>query len=374
MPKDPVQEVIAAIGPLDEHARAAAHRRWANLTKPEGSLGRLEELGEQLAAIRGQERPVLNHKSVVVFAGDHGVTEEGISAYPKEVTASMVQNFLAGGAAICVFARSVRADLHVVDVGVDSPPLPPRPGLFPRKVARGTRNFAHEAAMTSSQAREATRVGIDVALNIIAAGADLVAVGDMGIGNTTSASAIVAALTGCPVEKVVGRGTGVSDEILRKKLMVINGALERHSPRREDPWEVMEAVGGLEIAAMGGAFLACASRRTPVIVDGFIATSAALWAAALAPSVKPYLIPSHLSQETGHRVALDALGLRPYFDFSLRLGEGTGAALQIGLCEVATRLLREMATFDEAAVPKKGEGTAKPGPAERTPPPAALAR
>jgi nicotinate-nucleotide--dimethylbenzimidazole phosphoribosyltransferase len=379
MGKDPLQDAIAAIGPVNEEARRAAHERWATLTKPEGSLGRLEELGEQLAAIRGTARPAIHHRAMVVFAADHGVTDEGVSAYPKAVTAAMVQNFLSGGSAIGVFASTVRAALHIVDVGVDSPPLPPRPGLFPRKVARGTRNFAHERAMTPSQAREATRVGLDVALSLITAGSDLIGVGDMGIGNTTSASAVVAALTGAPAEKVVGKGIGPTAALVPKKSLVVASALERHSPNREDPWDVMESVGGFEIAAMGGAYLACASRRVPVIVDGFVGSAAALFARSLAPSVLPYLIPSHVSGEPGHRIALDALGLRPYLDLDFRLGEGTGAALQMELCDLASSLLRDMATFDEAAEARRSEfrkgASADRGPARTdsrlpTPPPA----
>ncbi len=367
MSRDLLSGTIDAVGVPDEAARQAAHARWAILATAEGSLGRLQTLGEQLAAIRGNEQPTFHHKSIVVFVADHGVTEEGVSSHPKELTAAMLQNLLEGGAAITIFARFLRGDLNVVDVGVDAPSLPPRHGFFPRKVARGTRNFAREPAMTASQARESVRVGIEVALNLITAGADLLAVGDLGIGNTTSASAVLAALTGLPVEKLVGQGSGSNDDLVKRKVMVISSALERHSPRREDPWEVLESVGGFEIGAMAGAYIAGASRRVPVIVDGLTASAAALFATAICPRVRPFLVPSHSSEEPGHLIALEALGLQPYFDFSTRMGEGTSAALQMGLCELASRLLREMATVEEVAAARRDAIAA----AAASPPPGA---
>ncbi|MDE1819839.1 MAG: nicotinate-nucleotide--dimethylbenzimidazole phosphoribosyltransferase [Euryarchaeota archaeon] len=353
MAKDLIEETIGSLGLPDEEARAAAHARWAILATAEGSLGRLQTLAEHLAAIRGNEQPTFHHKAVVVFVADHGVTEEGVSSHPRELTAGMLHNLLDGGAAITVFSRFLRAELHVVDVGVDAPPIPPRPGFFSRKIARGTRNFAREPAMTPSQARESVRIGIEVALNLIAAGADLMAIGDLGIGNTTSASAMLAGLTGMSVEKLVGPGTGTREEQVRRKVMVISSALERHVPRREDPWEVLERVGGFEIGAMAGAFLGAASQRVPAIVDGLTSSAAALFALTLAPRLGPFLVPSHASEEPGHRVALDALGLQPYFDFATRMGEGTSAALQMGLCDLASRLLREMATVEEVAAAKE---------------------
>lgn len=341
MPADPIQQAIASIGPVSEEARLASREQWERLSSPEGGLGRLRELGEQLAAIRRTERPSFHERALAVFAADHGVVEEGVSSHPKGATAAMVENLLEGGAAVCVFARSARADLHVVDVGVDMPARPARPGFFSRKVARGTRNIARERAMTSSQARQAVEVGLDVGHTLCTAGAEIIGIGDLGAGNTTSASAVLAALTGLPVSRVVGPGSGEGEDLLPRKSLVVSSALERHSPDRDDPWDVLQSVGGLEIAAMAGAFLACASRRVPTIVDGLTSTTAALWATRLAPALQPYLIPSHLSSEPGHRIALEELHLRPFLDFSMRLGAGTGAALQMGLCELTGRLLRE---------------------------------
>lgn len=366
MARDLLHETVAAVGLPDEEARQAARSRWALLATAEGSLGRLQGLGEQLAAIRGKEQPAFHHKAVVVFVSDHGVTEEGVSALPRSLTAAMLQNLLDGGSAITVFARFLRAELNVVDVGVDAPALPPRHGFFPRKIARGTRNFAREPAMTPFQARESVLTGIEVAQTLMSAGADLLAIGDLGIGNTTSASAVVAAMTGLPPEKVVGPGgTGSTEVQIRRKTTVISSALERHSTRREYPWEVLECVGGFEIGAMAGAYLAGASRRVPVIVDGLTAAAAALWAAAICPRLPPFLVPSHAPDEPGHRAAMEALGLEPYFDFSARMGEGTSAALQMGLCDLASRLLREMATSEEVALARQGAGASDTTPTRR---------
>lgn len=362
MSRDLVQETARAIGLPDEEARQAARARWSILATAEGSLGRLQSLGEHLAAIRGKEQPAFHHKAVVVFVADHGVTEEGVSAHPASLTAAMLQNLLDGGSAITVFARFLRAELNVVDVGVDAPPLPPRPGFFSRKVARGTRNFAREPAMSSEQARESVRVGVEVALTLINSGVDLLAVGDLGIGNTTAAAAVLGALTGLPAEQLVGPGSGGNEQQMRRKLTVVSSALERHVPRRENPWEVLETVGGFEIGAMAGAYLAAASRRVPVIVDGLTAASAALLATVIAPHLRPFLVPSHVSNEPGHKVALDALGLQPYFDFSTQMGEGTSAALQMGLCDLASRLLREMATTDEVAAARTRREGGSEGP------------
>jgi nicotinate-nucleotide--dimethylbenzimidazole phosphoribosyltransferase len=337
----------------DEAAARSTHLRWASLTKPEGSLGRLEELGEYLAAIRGTARPRFRRKSIAIFVADHGVTEEGVSAYPRSVTTAMVENFIHGGAAINVLARLASADVEVIDIGVDSDPRPETAGFRMRKIARGTRNFARGPALDRSQAEQAVDVGMEVARELVQAGTDLLAIGDMGIGNTSCASAMVAALTGVPVATVVGRGTGVDDERLALKRDVIEKALSQHPPDPRDPWSVLEEVGGFEIAGMAGACLGAATARVPVIIDGFIATTAALWATALAPPVREYLVPSHLSVEPGHRLTLERLRLRPYLDLDMRLGEGTGAALQMLLCEAAVRLLDEMATFDEAAVARR---------------------
>ncbi len=330
-----------------------ARRRWRNLTKPEGSLGRLEELAEHLARIRGTPRPKFRTKTIAVFAADHGIAEEGVSAYPRSVTAAMVQNFQRGGAAISVLGRVVGAEVWVVDVGVDSPPETDRTGFFGRKVARGTHNFRREPAMSREEALRSVDTGVDVVNDLCDRGTELLAVGDMGIGNTTSASALLAGMIGVPAVRVTGRGTGVDDSGLARKRAVIEEARERYQLSPNDPWRVMESVGGFEIAAMAGACIAAAARRVPVVLDGFISTTAAVWGVAICPSARDYLIASHRSVEIGHRLALQSLGLEPYFDLALRLGEGTGAALQLLWCDAAVRLLDEMATFEEAEVARK---------------------
>ncbi len=335
---------------IDGVAREETRRRWATLTKPEGSLGRLEALGERISAIRGEVRPRFHRKTIVVFVADHGIAREGVSAYPASVTASMLDNFLAGGAAISVLARVVGAEVLFVDVGVDAEPRPERNGFRVRRVARGTRDFAIEPSMSREQAHQAVQVGLEIAGSTVGAGTDLLAAGDMGIGNTTSASALLASLTGRKASDVVGPGTGLDTDGVVRKARIIDAALRARAVDGADPWAVMAGFGGFEIAAMAGAALGAASRRVPVVVDGFIATVAALWASRLRPGLEDYLIPSHLSAEPAHRLALDELGLAPYLALGMRLGEGTGAALQMVLCDAATRLLDEMATFEEARV------------------------
>jgi nicotinate-nucleotide--dimethylbenzimidazole phosphoribosyltransferase len=343
---------LPSIPSLDLAAQSAARVRQDTLTKPPGSLGRLEELSIQLAAIIGQSQPSVARKAVIVMAGDHGVTAEGVSAYPAEVTPQMVLNFLHGGAAINVLARQAGARVVVVDIGVASD-LAPQPGLEIRKVAGGTRNMALGPAMTRAQAEEAITIGIQVVEAEIAKGLDLVATGDMGIGNTTASAAIVATLTGQPVARVTGRGTGVDDAGLARKVVVIERALALNQPDPHDPLDVLSKVGGLEIAGLVGVILGAAAQRLPVVIDGFISGAAALVAVKVAPEVKPYLIAAHQSVEIGHRILLEHLGLRPLLDLDLRLGEGTGAALAFHLIEAAARILNEMATFGEAGVSEK---------------------
>ena len=340
---------LPTIPGLDLNAQAAALARQAMLTKPAGSLGRLEALSVQLAAATGQARPSVARKAVIVMAGDHGVTAEGVSAYPAEVTPQMVLNFVHGGAAINVLARQAGARVVVVDIGVAGD-VPAMPGLELRKVARGTQNMARGPAMTRAQAEAAVAVGLDVVQAEIAKGLDLVATGDMGIGNTTPSAAIVAVMTGRPVAQVTGRGTGVDDAGLSRKVAIIERALVVNKPDPTDGWDVLSKVGGLEIAGLAGVMLGAAAHRVPVVIDGFISGAAALIAASLKPEVKPYMIAGHQSVEIGHRAALELLGLRPVFDLDLRLGEGTGAALAMGLIDAGVKILREMATFDEAGV------------------------
>jgi nicotinate-nucleotide--dimethylbenzimidazole phosphoribosyltransferase len=342
-------QTCGRIAPLDKTAMAAAQGRQSQLTKPPGSLGRLEALSIQLAGITGQALPRVDRKAVVVLAGDHGVAAEGVSAYPSEVTAQMALNFLQGGAAINVLSRQVGARVTVADVGVAAN-LPDHPNLLQRKIAYGTANFTREPAMTREQASRAVEIGIEIATREVALGLDLVATGEMGIGNTTSASAVTAVFTGQPVSGVTGRGTGVDDQGLARKVDAIERALTLHRPDAADPLGVLAAVGGFEIGTIAGVCLGAAAHRVPVVVDGFISAAGALIAAALCPAVKPYLIASHLSVERGHAALWEALGLRPLVDLDLRLGEGTGAVLAMHLVEAACRILAEMATFADAGV------------------------
>jgi nicotinate-nucleotide--dimethylbenzimidazole phosphoribosyltransferase len=347
-----LEEIIKQIPPLDEAALQAARARQDRLTKPRGSLGRLEELSIQLAGMQTNPFPAVERKAVIVMAADHGVTAEGVSAYPSEVTAQMVLNFLRGGAAINVLARQAGARVTVVDIGVATE-LEPVAGLVQCKVMRGTRNQAQGPAMTRAEAEQAIQVGIDVLNEEAARGLDIVATGDMGIGNTTPSSAITAALTGLPVAQVVGRGTGIDDQGLERKIKVIERALRVNQPDASDALDVLHKVGGLEIAGLAGVMIAAASRRIPVVVDGFISTAAAVIAVGLAPRLRDYLIAAHQSVEIGHQALLRHLNLTPLLDLNLRLGEGTGAALAFHLIEASTRILREMATFAEAGVSDK---------------------
>lgn len=346
-----IAATIAAIAPLDAAAMAAARARQEQLTKPAGSLGRLETLTIQIAGITGQEQPTLGEKAIVVMAGDHGVTAEGVSAYPAEVTPQMVLNFLRGGAAINALAGVVGARVVVVDIGVAGELA--HPALLARKIASGTANMAQGPAMTRAQAEQAIAVGIAVVATLADDGAQIVATGEMGIGNTTAASAITAVLTGSPPDVVTGRGTGIDDAQLVHKIAVIERALAVNSPNPDDALDTLAKVGGLEIAGLAGVILGAAARRMPVVLDGFIAGSAALVAEKLCPAVRDYLIAGHLSVERGHRVLLNALGLTPLLNLDLRLGEGTGAALALGIIEAALAAHRQMATFAEAGVSER---------------------
>ncbi len=341
--------VLKAICPLDVQAMEAARHRLLRLTKPPGSLGVLEDLAVQVAGITGQALPSIMKKAILIMAADHGVTAEGVSAYPAEVTGQMVQNFLRGGAAINVLSRQIGAEMVVVDIGVATTVLS-HPNLVSRKVAHGTKNIARGPAMIEEEVQQALAVGIDVVETLVAQGVSLLGMGDMGIGNTTAASAVTAALAGLPVALVTGPGTGLDPAGVRHKERVIQQALEINAPDPTDPLDVLAKVGGLEIAGLTGAILRGASLRIPIVIDGFITAAAALIATALSAEVQPYLISGHRSAEPGHRVLLDLLKLRPLFDLEMRLGEGTGAALAMQIVEAAVRLLREMATFEEAHV------------------------
>ena len=347
-----LDSLISTIDPLDEAAMRAARARQDTLTKPRGSLGRLEELSIQLAGIKADPFPSVKRKAIIVMAADHGVALEGVSAYPSDVTAQMVLNFLRGGAAINVLARQAEARVTVVDIGVAAD-FEPMPGLVRRKIMHGTRNLAQGPAMTREEAEQALQVGVDVFNDEATRGLDIVATGDMGIGNTTPSSAIVAAMTGFSVAQVVGRGTGIDDQGLERKIKVIEQALAVNQPDANDPMDVLHKVGGLEIAGLAGVMIAAASGRIPVVVDGFISTAAAMIAVAFAPRVGDYLISAHQSVEIGHQAMLKHLNLNPLLDLNLRLGEGTGAVLAFHLIEASARILCEMATFDEAGVSDK---------------------
>jgi nicotinate-nucleotide--dimethylbenzimidazole phosphoribosyltransferase len=346
-------DLVASIEPLDADAMQQARERQQNLTKPAGSLGRLETLAIQLAGIQRQAIPTIEHKAVIIMAGDHGVTIEGVSAYPSAVTPQMVLNFLRGGAAINALARQAGAQVVIVDIGVASELH--HPNLIERKVAAGTQNMAVGAAMNRAQMIEALNVGIDIASIQIAQGAGLLATGEMGIGNTTASSAITATLLQIPVISVTGRGTGIADEQLAHKVQVIERALTVNTPDPLDPLDVLMKVGGLEIAGLVGVILGAAAKRVPVVIDGFISGSAALLAATLCPPITAYLLAGHTSVEQGHHYILEHLRLTPLLNLELRLGEGTGAVLAMHIIEGALRTHREMLTFAEAGVSNRDE-------------------
>ena len=350
---DKLTRTIEMIKPLDKEALIKARTRQDILTKPQGSLGRLEELSVQLAGIQGKPVPQIKNKAIMVMAGDHGVVAEKVGIWPQEVTAQMVYNFLGGGAGINVIARQAGARVIVVDMGVATE-LTSSPQLISRKIDFGTRNMALGPAMTTEQAVKSIETGIELVSAEVTKGLDILGTGDMGIGNTTASSAIFAAITGRPVAEITGRGAGLTDEQLAHKVSVINRALEVNQPDPAQSLDVLAKVGGFEIGGLAGVMLAAASNRIPVVIDGFISGAAALIATTLCPTLKDYLIAAHLSTEAGHRLLLEHLGLKPLLNLDMRLGEGTGAALGIFLAEAAARVLTEMATFAEAGVSEKG--------------------
>lgn len=342
-------ELCASVREPDADWAQRAWSRLDSLTKPPRSLGRLEEIASRVAIIQQTERPSGSPAAIVLLAGDHGVVAEGVSAWPSDVTVQMMANFSYGGAAINQLARHAGARLVLADVGVaaDTSHLP---GVVQAKVRAGTRNLATEAAMTREEAAEAVLVGARIARDLAEGGVRVIGTGEMGIGNTTPASALVAAQTSAAVASVVGRGTGVDDATLARKIEVIERALALHDPANLDDLGTLAALGGLEIAAMAGVFIAAAAASACAVSDGFISAAAALVAARLCPSVLPYLFPSHRSAEPGHRIALDALGLEAFLEFDMRLGEGTGAAIAIELIGAACEMMSGMATFAEAGV------------------------
>ena len=343
------------VGPIDPGFDAAIKDRLDHLTKPLGSLGRLEDVAFWYARLHGSDRPPAPRGACVVFAGDHGVTAEGVSAYPSSVTREMVLNYLRGGAAISVLSRTHGFSLSIVDVGVDGD-LSGAEGLIHRKVARGTKNFRREPAMAPRDGIRALEVGMEMADRSAKAGATLLLTGEMGIGNTTSSTALAAALLRRPPEELAGTGTGLSPEGRRKKIRVVEESLAVYRPLLSSPLDWMCAVGGFEIAALTGFIIGGAVRRIPVILDGFITTTAALLAVELIPGVRPWLLASHMSLEPGHRHLLEHLGLAPLLALDLRLGEGSGAAVAYPLVVSAVELYNRMATFSEASVSEAGPG------------------
>jgi nicotinate-nucleotide--dimethylbenzimidazole phosphoribosyltransferase len=343
----------AAIRPPDAAMALLTGQRLDAKTKPRGSLGRLEEIARFYAAARGEALPPSPVKAVVVMGADHGVTAEGVSAFPAEVTRQMLLNFARGGAAINVLARQVGAKVVVVDMGI-SEAIPDCPDIRDLRVGSGTANFTLGPAMTAAQALSAVERGLALAHELCTEGVTLIGVGEMGIGNSTAASALTAALLGVPAGEVVGRGTGVDDQGIRRKITAVERALAVNRPDPGDPLDVLTKVGGFEIAGLVGVVLGAASARVPVVIDGFIASTAALVAVLLCPAAAGYLLAGHRSVEPGHRRVLQALGLRPLLDLDMRLGEGTGAALAMGLVDAAVRILHEMATFADAQVSDSG--------------------
>jgi nicotinate-nucleotide--dimethylbenzimidazole phosphoribosyltransferase len=344
-----IEETIERIKPINEELLQQAQGRLDKKTKPLGSLGRLEEFAKRVVAISGSQEPDLARKTIFVFAGDHGVTEEGVSLFPREVTPQMVMNFLSGGAGINVLARHAGAEVRVVDVGVDYD-FADTAGLIHKKVSRGTKNFAKGPAMSRNEAIAGITVGIELADQCLAEGVGLVGTGEMGIGNTTPSSAIIAAISGISVAELTHRGTGIGDEALSNKIRVIEQGLAINKPDPTDPLDVLTKVGGLEIAAIAGLVLGCAANSIPVVIDGFISTAGALIASELHPNVRDYIFAAHQSVEIGHGYMLERIGADPILDLKLRLGEGTGAALAMTLIEAGVKILKEMATFEQAGV------------------------
>ncbi|WP_308252264.1 nicotinate-nucleotide--dimethylbenzimidazole phosphoribosyltransferase [Pseudonocardia sp. KRD291] len=353
-PMDLLAETVAAIAPVDEQARAAARDRLDRMTKPRGSLGRVEDVAVTLAGIAGAcPPPVPEPAAVAVFAADHGVHAQGVTPWPQEVTAQMVANFLDGGAVVNAFARQLGAEVCVVDVGVLGTP-DPVPGLLPRKVAAGTADMTTGPAMTREQARAALEAGIEVARDLVAGGNRCLLTGDMGIANTTAAAALISVFTGADADTVTGRGTGIDDDTLVRKTDVVRRALQRHRPDPADPLGALAAVGGLEHAGLAGLVLGAAALRVPVLLDGVSTGAAALVAVALAPDAVGYCVAGHRSVEPGSATASSFLGLDPLLDMGMRLGEGTGALLALPILQGAARALADVATFDSAGVTDKG--------------------
>jgi nicotinate-nucleotide--dimethylbenzimidazole phosphoribosyltransferase len=343
-----IMQHIGEIHALDQDAIQATKLHISNLTVPPGSLGKLEAMAIQLAGITGEVKPSFDVREVIIMAGDHGVCEEGVSAFPQEVTPQMIHNFLAGGAAVNVLARQAGAEVVCVDIGVNSELS--HPNLISRKIRYGTANIAKGPAMTYEEAIQSILVGVKVVEDAVERGVKLFITGEMGIGNTTASSAVTCALTNISVRDAVGRGTGIDDSRLLHKMGVVEQALKVNVPNPLDPLDVLSKVGGLEIGGLVGVILGAAVKRCPVIIDGFISSAAALLAKTICPASADYMIVSHVSHEQGHRLLLQELGLRPVLELDLRIGEGTGGVLCLHLVDAACRIVNEMATFESAGV------------------------
>lgn len=331
-----------------------AQNRLDSLTKPQGSLGRLEEFAKQLVAITGSPAPDLDKKVIFTFAGDHGVADEGVSAFPKEVTPQMVMNFIHGGAGINVLARHAGADVMVVDIGVDHDfGELHNEGFLSRKVVSGTKNMRKGPAMTREEAEQCIEAGIAIAHDFAKKGYKIFGTGEMGIANTSPSSAITSVLTGKSVEDITGRGTGINDEVWQNKVQVIRDSINVNAPDSLDPVDVLAKVGGAEIGGIAGLIIGAAANKIPVVIDGFISTAGALIAYLIEPKARDYMFAAHISQEVGHRALLERIGLDPILDLGLRLGEGTGAALAMLVIEAGLKIYKEMATFEEAAVAER---------------------
>ena len=352
-----LEEIIAGIKPVEQEWIQKAQERTAQLVMPTRALGRLHEISERLCGIQQTLEPVINQKVILVMAGDHGVVEEGVSAYPQEVTPAMVQTFLVGGAGINAISRQVGADVWVVDMGIipelDATGLKGAGRLVVQKIGNGTASFTKGPAMSRQAAEKALQVGFEQASKRVENGAEIFGTGDMGIGNTTPSAAIGAVITGASLDEMVGRGTGVDDAGLAHKRDIVRRGIGTNRPQSEDGLDVLAKVGGFEIGGIAGTMLAAAFHRRAVVVDGFISTAAALIAHELCPTVKDYLFAGHCSQEAGHRIMLKHLGLEPILDLGMRLGEGTGAALAMGVMDSAVRMFKEVLTFQEAGVADK---------------------
>lgn len=344
-----LKSTLEMIVPTNKEIVALTQQRLDNLTKPQGSLGKLEDLTKQLAAIRSQAIPGKLKKTIVNMAGDHGVVAEGVSAFPQEVTPQMVLNFVNGGAAINVLSRQAEAELVLVDMGV-AIDLPSHEKIINKKVAYGTKNFCVESAMTIEQAIQALEAGISIANECAEKGTNIIGLGEMGIGNTTPSTAILAVYSGLEISTITGRGTGINDQGVLLKISAIERGIALNNPDPSDALDVLAKVGGFEIAGLAGLIIGAASKKIPIIIDGFISCAAAIIAVNLNPVIKEYLIASHLSVEPGHQAMLNYLGLEPMLMMNMRLGEGTGSALAMLLIDASINILNEMATFTEAGI------------------------